>query len=157
MTTDKESEKRCKVIATRVRPQQLAVAEKNPLARLPIISIGLGLSGSSALSTRGTTELSRPRSKKASVLPPVCVRLDEGAATINGRKFTIPVGVGGAVTGKTLKEIAGIYRGSLLFVRVNGGMQRIRDNQTVELVEGSEFRHQRPAPAFSSMSSLRRD
>jgi len=158
MVTNKESEKRCKVIATRVKPQQLAVARQNFLVSLPILPVSLGLGGPSALSKRGTTELSRPCSKKAPVLPPVCVRLDEGAATINGRKFTIPAGVGGAVTGKTLKEIAGIYRGSLLFIRVNGGMQRVRDKQTVELIEGTEFRHERPpAPAFSSISTLSRD
>jgi len=157
MITNKESEKRCKVVATRVKPQQLAVTEQNPLARLPILTLNLGLGESSALGTRGTTEVSRPRSIKAAMLPTVYVSLDEGAATINGRKFAIPVGVAGTITGKQLKKIANIYPGNLLFVKVNGGMQRVRDNQTVEFVEGTEFRHKRPAPAFSSMSTLSRD
>ena len=157
MIARNKTPERCKVTVTRVKPQQLAVAEPTPLACLSILSINLGLDRSSALTTRPAAGISRPHCNKTAKLPRICIRLDDGTITFNGRKTRIPLGLAGPITGKMLKKIASIYPGNLLFVRINGGMQRIRDKETIELIEGSEFRHQRPAPRFSSTSSLSGD
>lgn len=156
-TRKKETKERCKVSVSRVEPQQLAVTEQAPLVCLPVLTVGTDLAGSTAISKRPTAEMSRSNSTRTAAVPRVRIRLDEGAVTVNGKKLTIPTGLAGTMAGRELKKIAGIYRGNLLFVRVNGGMQRIKDNETVEFVDGKEFRHERTVPRFSSTSSLSRD
>ena len=150
MIANEESEKRCKVVVTRVKPRQLVVAERNHFAWLPILPVSLGLGGSSALSSRPTAEISSSNDTQTAEVPRIRIRLEEGSVKVNGRKVSIPIGLAGRMTGKNFKELANIYKGDVLYIRQPGGLQRIRDAETVEVVPDAKFTHSRPAPKMRS-------
>lgn len=89
-------------------------------------------------------------SEKASAIPPIQISLHDGAVQVNGKEVKIPVGLSGPTTGKAFKQFAGIHAGDALYVQRDSGLQRVRDRETVELVDDAEFTHRRELPVVRS-------
>lgn len=137
------------------RPVAIGELAQGSEQMLPVLR--LHLSGMSSLAVRPAGELARDNHGEAPAIPPVKICLYEGSVEVNGGKVSIPVGLLGAMTGKAFKDFVGIYQGNALYVRRNGGMQRVRDNDTVELVHDAEFTHRREQPVVRSVGRYHRD
>ena len=126
-----------------------------------VFAISLRPDGMSPLARRPlaprSQALAAPEPDGADTIRQVRIVLHDGAITVNGRTTTIPPGLAGPMTGKEFKRFAGVYARHALFVQRDGGMQRVRDNQTVEVVPDSRFTHRMEPPVVSSAPRFGRD
>lgn len=109
-----------------------------------------GLSGMSLLAVRPGRRLTRGEQSEARAIPPVRICLYEGSIEVNGSRVNIPIGLSGRLTAKEFKRFAGIDTGNALYVGRDGGMQRVRDKETIELVHDAKFTHRREQPVIRS-------
>lgn len=116
----------------------------------------------SPLAVRPARQSQLERSEKVSAIPQIRISLHDGAVEVNGRSVRLPIGLSGTMSARELKNFADIYRGDALFIRSRGGLQRVRDSQMVEVVDGAKFTHKkeqpvRVSPSLRSLSRPSRD
>ena len=86
------------------------------------------------------------------------ISLRDGNIKVNGIKIKIPIGVAGPMAVREFKKFANIYPGNALFIVRDGGVQRLKDNDVVELTDGASFTHEVPKvipmsrPRFKAIS-----
>lgn len=148
--TNKKTNGRLEVEVKRVEPVSLSTAELAPTAKnvFPVLRLNLG--GSSQLVRRPANEMAAPTARQDSFTR-IRIKLDEGTMKVNSRTVKIPLGLCGRMTGKKFKEFANVYKGDALYVRQPNGLQRVRDNETIELFHGAEFTHQRKQPEIRTV------
>lgn len=80
--------------------------------------------------------------------------MGENVITVDGQAVSLPKGVN-RVTARTVKEIAGRYRG-LILVREsgNGRAARLDDRGVIDLKKENKFRTQEPAGKFQTIPRL---
>lgn len=135
------------VNVSRARLGSVAVDEpaRGPESMLPVLK--LSLTGTSPLAVRPTGKLAREEFVGTRAIPPVKISLHEGAVEINGKRLNIPVGLS-QMTGKEFKRFANIDTENALYVHRDGGMQRVRDKEAIELVHDTQFTHRRELPVI---------
>lgn len=157
VTRNQESNHVQEVEVSRALSRPVATSELAQGSEQMLPVLRLHLSGMSPLAVRTAGALARDNHGEAPAIPHVKICLYEGSIEVNGGRVSIPVGLSGAMTGKAFKDSVGIYQGNALYVHRNGGMQRVRDNDTVELVHDAEFTHRRERPVIRSVGRYHRD
>ena len=126
-----------------------------------VLVVSLRLAGMSPLMLRPIAPRSQALTTQlldgADMIRQVKVILHDGAITVNGKEMRIPPGLAGPMTGKEFKRFAGIYPGNALFIQRNGGLQRVRDSEPIEIVPNSKFTHRRESPAVRSVPRFGHD
>ena len=102
------------------------------------------------LSIRSPRDIVGTRAKRSDPIERVELSLHDGSLTVNGEQIKIPIGLCGPMTGKEFKKFAGIYQGDALFIHRNGGLQRIRDCENVEVIPDTSFTHRKEVPEIRS-------
>lgn len=82
---------------------------------------------------------------------------DGQEVTVNGRNVPIPLGVGRKVTAETIKVLAGIYRGMILFISSSKGWRRLGDKEEVDLKDRRSNKPDDPPLEFLAQPPLTRD
>jgi hypothetical protein len=152
-----QSSQNQEVKVRRMSPRMAAATGQveNMQAMLSALVPNLGVA--SPLALRPAAQVGKKERCASSGLPHIRIALHDGRLKLNGREVSIPVSTPSVMTGKQFKELMGVYRGNALFVRRSGGLQRVLDPETIEVVHAAEFTHRRERPAFASAPRYSRD
>jgi hypothetical protein len=103
----------------------------------------------------GNETTTRPKPVKAEVrvldqrpkghykLPNLRLRSDK-SFVMNGQKVNLPVGVDATLTVAEIKQVAGVYRGMVVFVSDGKSWKQVRDTEKIDLTRPQELESREP-------------